>query len=190
MIKPILITVLCLSAGLPVFADKSHMTARELAETRLMAEWVGEAEKQFALGNAYYQGDGVPQNFAEAVKWYRKAAEQEHTNSQYMLGLMYDRGEGMPTVYVEAVAWYRKAAEKGHTKAQLELGKKYAEGKGVPQNFAEAYVWCNLAAASGLEAAIEERDSLASKLSKEEISEAQRRSMQLFESFSQGEPEN
>jgi TPR repeat protein len=163
------------------------MSAHELAETRLLAEWVGLPEEQFVLANAYYRGDGVPRDYAEAAKWYRQAADQGHANSQYMLGSMHDRGDGMSPDYIRAVAWYRKAAENGHISAQFELGRKYAKGKGVPQNYAEAYVWFSLAAASGLESAMKERDKYARKLSNAEISGAQRRSMQLFDDIQRSE---
>lgn len=168
-------------------ADESGMSAHELAETRLLAEWVGLPEEQFVLGNVYYRGDGVPKDYTEAAKWYREAADQGHAISQYMLGIMHDQGDGMLPDYIEAVAWYRKAAENGHIPAQLELGRKYAKGKGVPQNYAEAYVWFNLAAASGLESAMKERDKYARKLSNAEISVAQRRSLQLFEDIQRSE---
>ena len=36
----------------------------------------GNPKAQFNLGVAYYTGQGVPQDYTEAVKWYRKAAEQ------------------------------------------------------------------------------------------------------------------
>ena len=61
----------------------------------------------------YAGGIGVPENNAEAFKWFRKAAEQGHAKAQYNLGLMYDKGQGVPQDYAEAVKWYRLAAEQG-----------------------------------------------------------------------------
>ena len=58
-------------------------------------------------------GQGVPQDYAEAVKWYRKAADQGYAAAQTNLGLMYAHGQGVPQDYVEAVKWYRKAADQG-----------------------------------------------------------------------------
>jgi TPR repeat protein len=187
MIRRLLVTMLWLCACGSASAEESSLSARELAETTLLAEWVGLPEEQYVLGNLYYKGDSVPQDYTEAAKWYRKAADQGHTNSQYMLASMHDRGDGMSPDYIEAVAWYRKAAENGHIPAQLELGRKYASGQGVPQNYAEAYVWFSLAATSGLESAMKERDKYALKLSNAEISAAQSRSMQLFEDIQRSE---
>ena len=75
------------------------------------------------------QWQGVPQDYEEAVKWYRLAAEQGYANAQYNLGLMYDNGEGVPQDYAEAVKWYRLAAEQGMLHAQYNLGVMYDNGK-------------------------------------------------------------
>ena len=49
----------------------------------------GDADAQFELAGLYAEGDGVKQNLTEAVKWYRKAAEQGHDGAQFKLGLSY-----------------------------------------------------------------------------------------------------
>ena len=183
-----LLVVLCLTTN--ISADTPPMSAHQLAETRLMAEWVGAADKQHILGDVYYKGEGVPQDYSEALKWYRLAADQGLPESRYMLGIMCDRGDGTPQDYSKAVAWYRQAAEQGYAPAQFELGNNYANGEGVPQNFAEAYLWFNLAATSGYQQAREQRDTYASKLSQEDINAAQKRSTELFESFQNNQPEN
>ena len=58
---------------------------------------------QYNLGVMYENGRGVPQNDAEAVKWYRKAAEQGLASAQNNLGVMYANGEGVPQNDAEAV---------------------------------------------------------------------------------------
>jgi TPR repeat protein len=50
----------------------------------------------------YEQGHGVPQDYAEAVKWYRLAAEQGNAEGQIALGNLYVDGSGVPTDYVLA----------------------------------------------------------------------------------------
>jgi len=69
-----------------------------------------DAEAQFNLAVKYATGDGVPKNDAEAVKWYRKAAEQGEVTAQSNLGAMYHNGDGVPKNDAEAAKWYRKAA--------------------------------------------------------------------------------
>jgi len=82
--------------------------------------------------------EGVPEDDAEAVRWFRLAAEQGGATAQYNLGLMYGDGEGVLEDKAEAVRWYRLAGEQGHVTAQFNLGVPYANGAGVPQDDAEA----------------------------------------------------
>ena len=71
----------------------------------------GKAEAQFYLGVMYAKGQGVPQDDAEAAKWYRKAAEQGYADAQDNLGIMYAKGQGVPQDDAEAAKWWRKAAD-------------------------------------------------------------------------------
>jgi TPR repeat protein len=59
----------------------------------------------------YRNGEGVPEDDKQAVKWYRLAAEQGHASAQYNLGFMYSNGEGVPEDDKQAVKWYRLASE-------------------------------------------------------------------------------
>ena len=53
----------------------------------------------------YDIGEGVPQDYKEAVKWYRLSAEQGYVKAQYNLGLMYEQGKGVPQNSEEARKW-------------------------------------------------------------------------------------
>ena len=108
----------------------------------------GEAGAQFQLGVLYANGQGVPQNYEEAVQWYRRAAEQGEAVAQFNLGVKYDNGQGVPQNYEVAGQWYRRAAEQGHARAQSNLGVLYAQGQGLPQDFIRAYMWLTIAAAA------------------------------------------
>ena len=72
-------------------------------------------------GFMYDKRTRCPQDDAEAVRWYRLAAEQGHASAQFNLGLMYDKGEGVPQDDAEAVRWFRLAAEQGNAWAQKRL---------------------------------------------------------------------
>ena len=61
----------------------------------------------------YYNGEGVPPDYAEAAKWHRSAAEQGDADAQYTLGMMYDNGEGVPQSYRQAYIWFSVAAANG-----------------------------------------------------------------------------
>ena len=52
----------------------------------------------------------MPHDAAEAVKWFRKAAEQGNASAQSNLGVMYAEGRGVPQDDAEAVKWYRRGA--------------------------------------------------------------------------------
>ena len=52
-------------------------------------------DAQSILGVMYANGRGVPQDYAEAVKWYRLAADQGDAEAQHNLGVMYASGEGV-----------------------------------------------------------------------------------------------
>ena len=67
--------------------------------------------EQYKLGQAYYYGNGVTQNYVEAVKWWRKAAEQGFSQARYELGCAYCNGEGVPQDYVKAYMWFSLAWE-------------------------------------------------------------------------------
>ncbi len=113
----------------------------------------GNPVAQFFVGAMYENGQGVLQDYAQAVVWFRKAAAQGNAGAQYILGLMYDKGQGVPQDYVQEVAWYRKAAAQGNADAQSNLGAMYAEGQGVPQDYSQAVAWYRKAAAQGFAAA-------------------------------------
>jgi TPR repeat protein len=57
-------------------------------------------------------GRGVPLDFAEAVKWYRKAANQGYAEAQYNLGILYATGGGVAQDYVQAHTWLNLAASR------------------------------------------------------------------------------
>ena len=108
-----------------------------------------DASAQNNLGNCYYYGDGVKKDYVEAVKWYRKAADQGDADAQYNLGKCYSCGNGVGRDYAEAAKWYRKAADQGDASAQNDLGYCYYSGNGVEQDYAEAVKWCRKAADQG-----------------------------------------
>jgi hypothetical protein len=121
----------------------------------------------------YYNGEGVIQDYNEAEKWFRKAAEQEWSEAQFNLGMMYSKGEGVPQDYKEAVKWFTKAAEQGLSKAQFNLGTMYGDGKGVIEDYVEAYKWTLLAGMNGEDVAKNKR-IIAAKMTPAQIAEAQK----------------
>jgi len=93
------------------------------------------------------------QDYAEAAKLFRQAADQGHAGAQYHLGLMYEDGKGFAEDYSEAVKWYRKAAEQNHANAQYHLGQCYRAGLGVTHSEEKGVQWLQRAADQGHEGA-------------------------------------
>jgi TPR repeat protein len=156
----------------------------------VMHEWPYLAERppsaQVDLGRAFQFGGegGKNQDYAEAAKWYRKAAEQGDAKGQSQLAFLYDLGQGVQRDYAEAAKWYRLAADQGDGYAQLSLGIKYYSGNGVTQDYVQAYKWFTLAlarfpASGGIDAMMHDncvkwRDKVAAMMTPAQIAEAQR----------------
>ena len=128
---------------------KERTLAEDAKVSRMSAER-GDAIAAFRLGKMYYSGQGVSQDYVEAIRWYRKAADQGNTKAQYSIGYMYDLGKGVPQDYAEALRWYRKAADQGDANAQCGLGSMYYDGRGISADRAGAASWYRQAADHGL----------------------------------------
>ena len=130
----------------PAQVDVTDMliaTLRDLAEA-------GDPDAQTELGERYQGGyGGVRRDYAEAVRWYRRSADQGHALGQAFLGFMYSNGRGVQQDYGEAVRWYRRSAEQGHALGQSNLGLMYSTGRGVQQDAAEAARWYGRSADQG-----------------------------------------
>ena len=79
--------------------------ADEVTAVRTLAEQ-GDAQAQFALGTMYRDGQGVAQDYAEALRWWRKAAELGVIDAQFALGNLYAGGSGIAQDNILAYMWY------------------------------------------------------------------------------------
>ena len=131
----------------------------------------------------YSNGEGVPEDDTEAVRWYRMTAEQGHVSAQHNLGNKYVNGEGVPEDDTEAVRWFRIAAEQGYVPAQNNLGFMYDYGEGVPEDDVQAYAWYSIAAAQGTELAKENKERTAKGMTRAQIAEAQKLSRKYWETY-------
>ena len=108
------------------------------------------AEEQLKLAANYYErGD-----YANAVRLFRKVAEQGYAGAQFNLGICYNEGHGVTKDYSQAVYWYRKAAEQGDADAQYNLGLCYYNGDGITKDYAQARYWIKKAKEQGNDDAI------------------------------------
>ncbi len=140
---------ICYTAGKGVPKDEAEAAecARKLADNPdreqlrafgLALSQVAEKMKSLTQGLACYYGLAVPQDYSEAVKWFRRAADLGQPEAHFYLGRCYADGQGVPKDVVEAVKWFRKAAEQGLAEAQFNLGISYAQGDGVAKDYVEA----------------------------------------------------
>ncbi len=102
-------------------------------------------DSQNRLATMYSTGVGVTLDFAEAAKWYRKAADQGDTDAQNQLGSMYGNGQGVPQDNVEAYRWFDIAAS-GDNASDVEAH----------------------------DSAVKNRETVAAKMTPDEIAEAQK----------------
>ncbi len=149
--------------------------------TKILAEQ-GDAFAQTILGVMYANGNGVPENDSEAVKWYRLAAEQGFAGAQSFLAFMYEKGHGVPENDAEAIKWYRLAAEQGMPDAHYNLGLMYAQGHGTPEDLVRAYMWFSVVAAQGGDDGRNSRDVISERLTPEQLARGQDIATRCFES--------
>ena len=103
------------------------------------------AREQYKIGKKFYNRG----NYAEAVKWYRKAANKGDNKARNDLGNCYYGEKGVEKDELEAVRWFWDAAVQGDAEAQNSLGDCYYYGKGVEVNETEAAEWYQGAADKG-----------------------------------------
>ena len=163
----------------PVYAQ-IEITFR-LLDSPVDTSWMAAAASsgirgdQARLGKAFYWGNGVTQDYAQALNWFQKAASQDDARSESYLGMMYSQGQGVAKNSVEAERWFRSAAEQNDVIGQLNLGKGYMNGDGLPVEYVQAYKWLSLAIKhKGQDAqAASLRDQVTLKMAPAEIVEAE-----------------
>ena len=133
----------------------------------------GDPRAQFDLGFMHAYGWGVQRNPAEAIDWYRKAAEQGLPVAQHYLGLAYVNGEGVRPDDAEAARWFLRAATQGNGSAQFMIGLMLLDGRGVRQDAVQGYAWMVVAGQGGVRSASRTVQRLA-------LTETQRAQAQEF----------
>lgn len=173
------LSIFCLAV--PAWADfQAGVTAYDREDyATAMSEWQplaeqGDALAQYHVGLLYHKGRGVPQDDAQARKWYANAAAQGQAKAQFSLGTLYFNGEGGPKDYQQALRWFRLLANQGEAVAQTKLGIMYDDGEGVPKDKVQAYMWISLAATNGDKSAPMLRDILAKGMTPAQITKAKK----------------
>lgn len=140
-----------------------------------------DADVQFNRGLQFAAGAGMPQDYAQAAEWYRKAAAQNHGLAQFNLGVMYARGQGVVQDDAQSVAWFGRAALLGDAGGQYRMGRtcQRASTDGLPaaapEARIEAYKWFQLSAAQGYKDSEGAHAMLTLKMTRADVTEAHQR---------------
>ena len=105
----------------------------------------GAVTAQYEMGLRYANGEGVPQNYQDAMTWFAKASDAGNAKAQWKLALGYLEGIGVPRDERQAIVWLKRAANNGDTRAQRALSEMYLSGREVPRDYVRAYTWANIA---------------------------------------------
>ena len=82
----------------------------------------GHADAQFNAGLMYHQGQGVPQNYKKALRWFMKAAEQGHARAHFGTGVLFtEEREGVQRDLRTALKWVHLAAAQGHPNGKMAV---------------------------------------------------------------------
>ena len=135
-----------LCRGIAYYEKGAHSKAYKLL---LPLANAGYARAQLYIGDCYANGLGVFLDKEEAVKWYRKAADQDMPEAQHRMFVCCGDGAGIERNLSNAVKWCRKAAEAGLEEAIYDMGMIYVEGRGVECNAKSAFKWFRKGAERG-----------------------------------------
>lgn len=125
------------------------LIAKETVKSATDIAVLQEAKSQYDLGMVYYKGKDLPQDFKEALRLFRQAAENGLPEAHTALGVMYRNGEGVEQDPKEAMVLFKKAAEKGNPDAQFNIGIMHYAGEAGKVDFEEGAKWFKLAAEQG-----------------------------------------
>jgi TPR repeat protein len=118
--------------GVPKDPEQALQWYRTAAE-------LGDSHAQGRVG--YLLATAPEPKYDEAMKWFRKSAEQGHEPAIYWLGRLHEEGWGVAKDLENAVKLYREAAVLGDSDAQYRLAVLHREGRGVPHDETQARKW-------------------------------------------------
>jgi TPR repeat protein len=138
-------------ADMAARAETLPGAARQSLQQQLYraANDANDPDVMYLTGLMFDRGEGVPQDYQEAFRWYVLAAEAGQPGAMNSLGLMYALGHGVSQDHSEAMKWWTKAADGGSIAALDNIATTYYAGLGVQQNYPEAAKWFQLAADKG-----------------------------------------
>jgi TPR repeat protein len=159
----------------------ANRSATPSAETAPHLSPPAAGEAQFLRGLSFAGGQGVPQDYAQAVQCYTEAAEQGHSLAQLNLADLFAQSQGVMRDEAKALMWLAKAANSGNAAAQYRLGVQQhlacrARRAAAPvEGRIEALKWVRLSTAQGYRRAESACEFVALNMTREEVAESARR---------------
>jgi len=95
---------------------------------------LGNVECMEKVGLCYQKGQGVDQDYTEALKWYEKACEYDSPLAFHQMGAAYDTNGIANLDYQKALEYYQRGYELGNMMCASSLAILYQEGRGVEKN--------------------------------------------------------
>ncbi len=181
---------LALGGGAPAVADWADVrqafaegdAVALVSALRPLAE-DGDADAQFNLGILHDTGQGVPQDYGRAARWYGLAGDQNHPTALYNLGLLYFEGKGVERDRTRALEFYRRAARHGDADAFSSIGYMFLYGIGVEEDRLEGFAYFLLAAERGSGDGARNRDLILDSFDTNDFAFARIRSRDLASEF-------
>jgi TPR repeat protein len=136
-------TAAVIAAVLALWLSFGHSNSSVLQPNLAVNQAVGEVVLQ--KGNEAFRR----KDYAEAMRWYREAADQGNAQAQSNIGVLYENGLGVAQDDVEAGRWYGKAADQGNASSQNNVGRLFEKGHDYAKAYVEAMGWYRKAADRG-----------------------------------------
>jgi TPR repeat protein len=129
-----------------VFNGGVYPTAWRTSDDRAEAiRWYRKAADEGFVIAAFRLSELVS-DAAERFRWARKAAALGLREGQDSLARMYQSGTTAPPDSAEALRWFKRAASQKYVAAELNLAHTYRQGIGVTASSTEAIRWYHVAA--------------------------------------------
>lgn len=123
----------------------------------------------------FIDGQGVSQDYVQAMILCQRTAKQGYSPGQYCVGYLYRRGLGTQADPKEAAKWYEQASKGGQRQAMTDLAEMYWKGEGVGVDRSEAYYYFFLARLKGVPDAKTRAQMLWKEMSKDDIKHLERK---------------
>ena len=120
------------------FDEYAYGQAKSIYEK---AKELGSNEAIFSLGELYYYGNGVAQDYQKSFELYTNPLLEDHPEAQFSIGVQYDLGEGVEQSYEKSFEYFLKGSALNHNPSTFNVGYMYENGEFVDKDLTEARKW-------------------------------------------------